>query len=163
MIFKSKYLFTPSGETQETVEILKKSIEFIGSKQAGIGSNYAKGKRYLKKEFGCSGTAIKYLFKTFPKRWNHKYETLGIYVYRFDKNKCVDILLGIINFFETNANDTEIDRFFYQIVRPIAYLDVLFSTQEDKIEWVYNHNYQDQREDADKILQGLKTINNILH
>ena len=44
----SMYVYAPAGDVQLHNLFLQKGIEFIGSNQSGIGSSYAKGKRYIK-------------------------------------------------------------------------------------------------------------------
>lgn len=158
----SKYIFAPAGHTSETIAILKKCIEYIGWKQKGTGSNYAKGKRFLKKEIGCSGSSIKHLFKSSTKLSNHDFEKLGLYVYRYDKYKCKDTLIEIITYIENNANETEKNRLFSEIQRPTIYLDALFAKQIDKLKWVNNHNYKDQRKSASILIQELSKISDPL-
>ena len=55
----SMYVFAPAGSEAFHNNLLKYAVEFIGSQQKGFGSSWAKGKRYLKKEVLCSGTALK--------------------------------------------------------------------------------------------------------
>lgn len=40
------YVYAPAGVVQLRSSLLKSGVEFIGSKQFGFGSNWAKGKRY---------------------------------------------------------------------------------------------------------------------
>lgn len=47
---------------------IRKCIEFIGGKQPGRGSRRARGKRYLRKECGCSGIAVKMTYLVYYKR-----------------------------------------------------------------------------------------------
>ena len=121
----SKYIFAPANEHQETVLVLKNCIEFIGSYQKGSGSCYARGKRFLRNKVDCSGTSIKFLFKTFPKVINHDFDNYGLFVYRFDKKKCKSILLPSSLFFQEgkkylllsmilfHQNDEQSLRFFH--------------------------------------------------
>ena len=157
-----KYIFAPAGNRSETVGVLKNCIEFIGSYQEGNGSNYAKGKRYIKNKVGCSGASIKFLFKTFPKVINHEFEDLGLFVFRFDKNKCKSILLAIINSIDDTTNEDEKNALFNSITRPVPYLDELFSKQKKRIEWVFNHNYKMQKDSAYYLINELKTIITVL-
>ncbi len=41
----SKYIFAPAGATSSHNTLLKLGVEYIGSKQSGFGSSWAKGKR----------------------------------------------------------------------------------------------------------------------
>ena len=96
----AKYVFAPAGTDIETYTVLKKCIEYIGSKQTGFGSNLSKGRRYLKSKKGCSCTSVKYLYKSVPKTIGHDFEHLGIYVNKYDKNKCAEVLTEIISFID---------------------------------------------------------------
>ena len=60
--------------------MLMKCIEYIGSTQAGHGSNRAKGKRYLKCKLSCSGTAINRAMKICLKAKGHDFRTYGVSV-----------------------------------------------------------------------------------
>ena len=44
----SKYIFAPAGAASSHNTLLKLGVEYIGSKQSGFGSSWAKGKRYIK-------------------------------------------------------------------------------------------------------------------
>ncbi len=159
----SKYIFAPANEHQETVLVLKNCIEFIGSYQKGSGSCYARGKRFLRNKVDCSGTSIKFLFKTFPKVINHDFDNYGLFVYRFDKKKCKSILLTIIKCIDEIATEEEKRNLFNPISSPLPYIDALFFKQKNRLIWVKNHNYKNQQDVASHLIQELKTITSILN
>lgn len=154
----SNYIIAPIGTSSETVLILKKCIEFIGSKQNGSGSDYSKGKRYIKSQTKCSGNSIKNLYKSCVKLINHDFEKMGFYVYKIHKNKCADILVEIITYINLYADETTKNRIFYDIARPLLYIDILFGKQKSKLKWVAIHNHQNQREDANTLINKLNSI-----
>lgn len=153
-----KYVFAPSGNSSETIRVLKQCIEYIGNKQQGSGSAYSRGKRYLRQQLRCSGASIKNLFKTSIKISNHDFEKYGLYVFRYDKKQCSKILIEIISYIELNANPTEKDRLLGAQNSNKLYLDLIFSSQKSKLDWVRNHNYKCQREDAKLIINELDSI-----
>ncbi len=158
----AKYVFAPAGTDIETYTVLKKCIEYIGSKQTGFGSNLSKGRRYLKSKKGCSCTSVKYLYKSVPKTIGHDFEHLGIYVNKYDKNKCAEVLTEIISFIDDKCDDDTKKRLFDGVVRPCPYIIPLYSKQKSNLEWVINHNYKGQAENANEVLENIDSINNIL-
>ena len=79
----SMYIFAPAGSEAFHNNLLKYAVEFIGSQQKGFGSSWAKGKRYLKKEVLCSGTALKRDCVIKNKYVNHDFEEYGTEVYYY--------------------------------------------------------------------------------
>lgn len=59
----SMYVFAPAGPRELRNNLLRVAIEYIGSKQKGIGSPWAKGKRYLRNQLSCRRDS---------KSWNKK-------------------------------------------------------------------------------------------
>ena len=55
----SMYIFAPAGPVPLRNTFLRSGVEFIGSKQPGFGSSWAKGRRYIKSELLCRGRPIK--------------------------------------------------------------------------------------------------------
>jgi hypothetical protein len=161
-IFMAKYIFAPAGINAETNKILKECIEYIGANQTGFGSNLSKGRRYLKSEIGCSCTSVKYLYKTVPKTIGHDFEDLGIYVNKYDKNKCADTLTEIVSYIHENCDEDAKNQLFEGVIRPCPYITPLYSQQKSNLEWVVNHNYKEQGENANEVLKNLNLIKNIL-
>ena len=65
----SHYVFAPAGAQKTQSGLIYRCVEYIGESQTGGGSNFAKGKRYLKSKIPhCSGRAINGQFLPFP-RW----------------------------------------------------------------------------------------------
>lgn len=81
----SMYVFAPAGSEAFHNNLLKYAVEFIGSQQKGFGSSWAKGKRYLKKEVLCSGTALKRACVIKNKYVNHDFEEYDAMKSNFDK------------------------------------------------------------------------------
>lgn len=79
------YVFAPAGSEAFHNNLLKYAVEFIGSQQKGFGSSWAKGKRYLKKEVLCSGTALKRACVIKNKYVNHDFEEYDAMKSNFDK------------------------------------------------------------------------------
>lgn len=72
----SMYVFAPAGPRELRNNLLRVAIEYIGSKQKGIGSPWAKGKRYLRNQLSCSGTAIKRACAVENKILNHDFNSM---------------------------------------------------------------------------------------
>ena len=54
------YVFAPTENGEKKNERnLRKIIEYIGSKQSGIGSNTSKGLRYIKTQLSCTRAYLK--------------------------------------------------------------------------------------------------------
>ena len=86
----SMYVFAPAGSEAFHNNLLKYAVEFIGSQQKGFGSSWARGKRYLKKEVPCSGTALKRACVIKNKYVNHDFEEYGTEVYYIGSLKDCD-------------------------------------------------------------------------
>ena len=149
------YVFAPSvdGEKAEVLTF-KRIVEYIGSKQTGIGGNYAKGKRYLKSRLNCSGTAIKRLYKTAFKVENNKFKTNGTYVFKYN-NDCDIILSELINWLE-NLNPNSDDYKNLHVADANGdYFKWLFSQQYLLLGWVVTNDYCHQRNRAQEIYDKL--------
>lgn len=152
------YVFAPTENCEKRNERnFRNIIEFIGSKQTGIGSSTAKGLRYIKEQLGCSNTAIKFLYKSSLKFYNHDFEQFGVYVYKYNEY-CRGILSILIEYtsqyIEENQNHnqlhrnmTDSEKFYW-----------LFSNQYRAIEWVKNNNYKNQYEKASEIISTLEYL-----
>lgn len=96
----SMYVFAPAGSEAFHNNLLKYAVEFIGSQQKGFGSSWAKGKRYLKKEVLCSGTALKRACVIKNKYVNHDFEEYGTEVYYYQTEDCARIVKTILDYIE---------------------------------------------------------------
>ena len=94
----SMYVFAPAGSEAFHNNLLKYAVEFIGSQQKGFGSSWAKGKRYLKKEVLCSGTALKRACVIKNKYVNHDFEEYGTEVYYYQTEDCARIVKTILDY-----------------------------------------------------------------
>ena len=94
------YVFAPAGSEAFHNNLLKYAVEFIGSQQKGFGSSWAKGKRYLKKEVLCSGTALKRACVIKNKYVNHDFEEYGTEVYYYQTEDCARIVKTILDYIE---------------------------------------------------------------
>lgn len=150
------YVFAPTANGEKRDEKnFRDIVEYIGSKQAGIGSNIAKGLRYIKKELGCSSTTIKFLYKSSKKIIKHDVEQYGTNVYRYNEfcRGIIGILIEYIPQYikdnsdniELNKNSTNSEKF-----------DWLFLNQFVALKWVENEDYKKQREKASKIIATLE-------
>lgn len=150
------YVFAPTANGEKRDEKnFRKIVEYIGSKQAGIGSNTAKGLRYIKNELGCSGAAIKFLYKSSKKILNHNIEQYGTNVYRYNEFCCgiIGILIEHIpQYIEDNSDKIELNK----NSKIFNKFDWLFFNQYVAIKWVENENYQQQREKASEIISRLE-------
>lgn len=150
------YVFAPTANGEKRDEKnFRKIVEYIGSKQAGIGSNTARGLRYIKNELGCSGTTIKFLYKSSKKVFHHNIEKYGTNVYRYNEfcRGIIGVLIEHIPQYikdnsdniKLNKNSTNSEKF-----------DWLFFNQFVAIKWVENEDYQQQREKASEIISMLE-------
>lgn len=98
----SMYVFAPAGSEAFHNNLLKYAVEFIGSQQKGFGSSWAKGKRYLKKEVLCSGTALKRACVIKNKYVNHDFEEYGTEVYYYQTEDCARIVKTILDYMKSN-------------------------------------------------------------
>lgn len=99
------YVYAPAGVVQLRSSLLKSGVEFIGSKQFGFGSNWAKGKRYIKERVNCSGAAIKRACVVKNRVFKHDYEVYGTEVYYFHTDFCALIVKTIIDYLVSHRDD----------------------------------------------------------
>lgn len=118
----SMYVFAPAGSEAFHNNLLKYAVEFIGSQQKGFGSSWAKGKRYLKKEVLCSGTALKRACVIKNKYVNHDFEEYGTEVYYYQTEDCARIVKTILDYIVDHVFDNEIS---YWVMLSNAYTDML--------------------------------------
>ena len=112
----------------------------------------------MKDKIGCTGNSIKLLFQTATKYVNHDFEKYGIYVFKYDKNKCAKILFEIISFVHLHSNDKKKTELFGHSVNLDTYISILYGEQLTSLEWVRDHNYKKQYEDAQNILNRIDEI-----
>lgn len=157
------YVFAPAGPDKLQNNILEKCVEYIGSRQVGYGSNSAKGRRYLKHALNCSGRAIK---RTISKKYkiinNREFETFGISVYYYHSDFCAEIVEAIIDYIDSNADDTFKNNTFGCIPIGEKYLDLSYSFRLSQLTWVKNEDYQGQGEKAGYIKEKFDILNNNL-
>lgn len=150
----SQYIFAPAGPVDLQSNILKRCIEYIGSTQAGYGSNLSKGKRYLKYKLSCSGTAIKRAMQSSVKVFGHDFETYGINVYYYHKEACVGILKETIDFVMSHSSEAVKVDIFGCIPSPNEYISILYAYRISQLRWVYNQDYKGQRSEAEELCNG---------
>ncbi len=150
-----KYVKAPSvnGEKTEIITF-KRIVEYIGSKQIGIGSEYAKGKRYLRYKLKCSGSAIKGLYKTSFRVIKNEFREKGTYVFRYSID-CENILRELISWIEI-VNPASEDYTKLNISDAKGdYFNWLFLKQYIMLRWVVETNYNNQSESAKIIYDRL--------
>ena len=152
----SYYVYAPAGTTNYShEERLMKCVEYIGSKQKGSGSYYAKGRAYLKKELkkkgiNCSSTAIKRAIIKKPKFKRHDYETYGFYVYYFHTEYCAVIIYEIIKTIVANCNEEKIKELLGVAPKPNNAqndgINLVYLHRIRSLKWVYDYDYKEQAE-----------------
>lgn len=111
----SMYVFAPAGPRELRNNLLRVAIEYIGSKQKGIGSPWAKGKRYLRNQLSCSGTAIKRACAVENKILNHDFQQYGTSVYYYQKRDCARIVEAVMSYIADHINaDVNVNEKIYQ-------------------------------------------------
>ena len=157
------YVFAPAGPEGLQNNVLEKCVEYIGSQQAGGGSNIAKGRRYLKHKLSCSSRAIK---RTISKRYkvlkNGGFREFGIAVYFFHSEFCVKIIEETIKYVDNNAAAEFKERIFGHLPNGAEYLDLTYAYRLSQLEWVSNEDYQGQGNIAEKINNDFENLRNDL-
>lgn len=146
----SMYVFAPAGPAELRSSRLKIGIEYIGSRVKGIGSPFAKGKRYIKDVVGCSGKAIKRACNEYIKLQNHDYYEHGLDVYYYHKEMAALVVDFVISYICKNRSDPALP----QVFSGLDYnqlLELMYGHRITQLKWVCNNNYKKQREDAQKI------------
>lgn len=157
-VFMGQYIFAPAGPKALQSNMLMKCVEYIGSTQAGHGSDRAKGKRYLKYKLSCSGTAINRAMKIYPKVKKHDFGTYGVFVYYFHKECCADILKEVITFIISHSNEDEKMTLLGSIPAVDDYLKLLYGYRLSQLKWVANEDYKDQGNAAEKLYSKFNEI-----
>ncbi len=154
-----EYVIAPAGANAKQSIELRKCIELIGSTQPGKGSDYAKGRNYLRSRIGCSGACIKHLFKPIIKLVGRDFERHGIYVYKCHDVFAPVLLRKIINELIENVARADIEVLWGNIEPGQLYINLLFWKQMDAIAWTRDNNYLDQYECAKELWNDLNSIN----
>ena len=152
----SYYVYAPAGTSDNKQdERLMKCVEYIGSKQKGSGSNYAKGRTYLKKELkkqgiDCSGTAIKRAIVKKRKIKRHDYETYGLYVYYYHIDWCAVVIYEIIKYIVTNCSEDKMKELLGAVPKPNNAkndgIKLVYFHRMRSLKWVYDYDYKEQDE-----------------
>ena len=148
-----RYIYAPAGPSKLQSDILKKCIEYIGSTQAGHGSDLSKGKRYIKYELtrhniSCSGTAIKRAMQVSTRVFHHDFQKYGTQVYYYHKDAIVGILHETISFIIMHSNDEIKVELLRGIPANNEYLGVVYAHRLSQLEWVHMQNYKGQGKEA---------------
>ncbi len=153
------YVFAPTDNGKKVEEVnFKNIIEYIGSQQSGCRSNRAKGIRYIKNEIGCSGTAVKRLYKSIYKIFNHDMTTYGLNVYKYEKH-CCGIISVMLEYIEKYSNDERTDVHITNIPSSKSeYFNWIFSNQYKALKWVFDTKYKNQQKQAEDILHRLNNL-----
>lgn len=153
------YVFAPTDSGKKVEEVnFKNVIEYIGSKQPGSGSNRAKAIRYIKNEIGCSGTAVKRLYKSTFKIFNHDITTYGLNIYKYEKH-CSGIISIMLEYIEKYLEDERTNIHIPNIPSSKSeYFNWIFSNQYKALKWVFDTKYKNQQRQTEKILQNLNNL-----
>lgn len=154
----SNYVFAPAGPIALESGMLTKCVEYIGSTQTGCGSNFSKGKRYLKYKLGCSGKSIKRTLRRKPKIFGHDFQNYGIDVYYYHIDFCVKIVQEIIYYIKVNSNDDVKTLIFGSVPPEHMYRDLLYGHRISQLHWVDVVNYKAQRAQAQNLINNFNTI-----
>lgn len=154
----SNYVFAPAGPTTLESGMLIKCVEYIGSTQTGFGSNFSKGKRYLKYRLNCSGTAIKRALQRKPKIFGHDFQDYGIDVYYYHIDFCAKIVQEIISYVKVNSNDDVKISIFGSVPRENMYCNLLYGHRISQLHWVEVENYKAQRARAQDLIDSFNAI-----
>lgn len=153
----SLYVFAPAGSEAFHNNLLKYAVEFIGSQQKGFGSSWAKGKRYLKKEVLCSGTALKRACVIKNKYVNHDFEEYGTEVYYYQKEDCARIVKTILDYIVDHKDDAALPQAFSNK----SFQELLAETYDHRIsqaKWVRDMDYKKQGDAAQIVCEKLNTL-----
>lgn len=149
----SHYVFAPAGAQKTQSGLIYRCVEYIGESQAGGGSNFAKGKRYLKSKIPhCSGRAIKRTISTFSKVVGNDFETYGCDVYYYHIVLCHKIVYAIIDYIKTYSNDQWKKDTFGHIPKESEYCNLIYQHRISQLRWVQHMDYMEQGERAAEVL-----------
>ena len=136
---------------------LRACIEYLGEKQEGAGSNFAKRKRYIKHECKCSTNSIKSLFLVFRKINNRFANRYGPYILKYDDETCANILKLICDYIMCNTTEDEKKHLGFSDSSKI-YIQMCFQIQLSKLQWLANEFSDPQSQRARILYNNLKKI-----
>ncbi len=153
----SKYVFAPAGPKELNNNCMRLAIEFIGSQQKGGGSAWSKGKRYLRNNLQCSGTAIKRACVVKDKYINHDFQKYDTRVYYYQIENCARIVEYTLDYIVQSQNKTGLpqalrDSDFHKL------LEESYGHRISQIEWVRDVDYKDQRDNACIVCEQLNSL-----
>jgi hypothetical protein len=151
------YVYAPAGALKLRSSLLESGVKFIGSQQYGVGSNWSKGKRYIRKCVNCSGTAIKRACVVKCKVIHHDYNELGLEVYYFHKDYSARIVKAILDYLVLHIDDPELPQSFSHADFK-ALLNMTYSHRISQLRWVCVQNYQGQGNAAEQIYNLLNNL-----
>ena len=156
-----KYVYAPAGARVLRSDLLLRCIEYIGELQPGIGSNEAKGKRYLRKHIeGCSGRMIKRTAKICKKVRQHDFEQYGLDVYYYSPEMSARILEVTTEFMRRASQNALKKEVLGCIPRDNEYLQLLYGHRLSQLSWVIETDYYGQEQDARIIAQEIEYLKN---
>ena len=154
-----KYVYAPAGAKTARNDLILRCIEYIGEMQPGIGSNEAKGKRYLRRHIeGCSGRAIKRAAKTCKRVYHHDFEKYGLDVYYYLQEVSARILEVTIEFMKRAPREDLKNEVFGCVPNDNQYMQLLYGHRMSQLNWVIGTNYQGQVEKARIIVQEIEYL-----
>lgn len=143
---------------------IRACIEAIGQKlncRSGRGSNFAKGKRYLKNICGCSTASIKTLFTVYYKL-NSPYIPKASYnVLKYDVKNCAELLKTIISAIEKIYEDYDNkikDKIFTSDSSGKLYIDKMYSIQKNGLNWLADDLENPQAQQAKDLICKINSI-----
>lgn len=153
----SMYVFAPAGPRELRNNLLRVAIEYIGSKQKGIGSPWAKGKRYLRNQLSCSGTAIKRACAVENKNLNHDFQQYGTSVYYYQKRDCARIVEAVMSYIADHINAEDLPQIFGNH-NFSELVQMVYNHRISQVEWVSNMNYKEQGSEAEIVYENLDKL-----
>lgn len=159
MAHLGKYVHAPAGSILTRTDMIKVAVEYIGTTQNGCGSDYAKGKRYLRKKIcGCSGRAIKKTTTVGIKVHNNDYNTYGLEVYFYHEEMSSKILKEVIRFLTQNENEVLLANLMNKAAKDSTLMEVLYGQRKRGLNWVIARDYMKQGEKAENIKEQIELI-----
>lgn len=150
------YIYAPAGPKKLDVDIIKSCIEYIGKRESGIGSDIAKGKRYLKRELHCSGKSIKRMYKRCTKTQNHDFERYGLEVFYYNKYVTAEILHKVIDYLRKYCEISDREKLFGCVPKKDdEYLKLIYSRRLSQLIWVSTSDYNGQGTDAEELYRRI--------
>lgn len=153
----AQYVFAPAGLEKRRNSLFRVAVEYIGSKQKGPGSDFSKGKRFIKSALNCSGRSISLACSIKDKYFNHEYKQYGTEVYYYHKEWCHQIVNFVISYLIENKNDPKLPQAFAQRDFKTVFDDT-YSSRYSQLRWVKTNNYRNQQDDAGNILYKLDDV-----